>query len=208
MFALRPLANRLSLRALPLRPAILTATRRAALPIRQPRQYTTAPPPDAPIPPEKWIEVLEKTASAPWLGALPPDHADRLRRAYTFLFQIVIYLGRPQEQEQGEQYLVAFESAPAPPESEIGRARKAVAALTRAIVQDISSIPLGSPLRTQHTGVFDIFGALQVLHDVHLTDPDGEVADWRTFWGRAQPIILDLGMQLDEAGFGLKDDPK
>lgn len=58
------------------------------------------------IPPEKWIKILENTASAPWLGSLPPVHEDRLKRAYALLFQIVIYLGRPQDAEEAGQYLL------------------------------------------------------------------------------------------------------
>lgn len=56
--------------------------------------------------PDKWIQVLENTASAPWLNTLPTEHGDRLKRAYTLLFQIVLYLGRPQEPEMAEQFLV------------------------------------------------------------------------------------------------------
>jgi hypothetical protein len=72
-------------------------------------------------------------------------------------------------------------------------------------VHDLSSIPLNSPLRTQHSGTFDIFGALLALHDMYLLDADGKVEEWTAFWSRAQPILLTLGMKLDEDGYGLKD---
>ncbi|KAF9457882.1 hypothetical protein BDZ94DRAFT_1272009 [Collybia nuda] len=162
------------------------------------------PNPNEKISPDRWIGILENTASAPWLNELPLEHGDRLKRAYTLLFQIVLYLGRPQEADMAEQFLVAFGTAPTPPESEIGRARKAVASITRAVVRDISSIPLNSPLRTEQTEVFGIFGALQALHDMYLMD--AEVDNWGEFWSRAQPVVLSLGMKLDEVGFGLNID--
>lgn len=76
--------------------------------------------------------------------------------------------------------------------------------ITRAVVRDISSIPVSSPLRTEQTEVFNIFGALQALHDMYLMD--GEVDNWGEFWSRAQPVVLSLGMKLDEVGFGLNLD--
>jgi hypothetical protein len=58
------------------------------------------------IPPEMWLTVLENTANAPWLSLVPQDHEDKLKRAYTLLYQIVLYLGRPQEDGKAEQFLV------------------------------------------------------------------------------------------------------
>jgi len=55
---------------------------------------------------ERWITVLENTATAPWLNIVPQDHEDKLKRAYTLLFQIVLYLGRPQEEDKAQQFLV------------------------------------------------------------------------------------------------------
>jgi len=45
-----------------------------------------------------WIELLELTAQAPWLSSVPEDHKDRLRRSYTLLLQIVMYLTGPNAQ--------------------------------------------------------------------------------------------------------------
>ncbi|KAF8996432.1 hypothetical protein BDQ17DRAFT_1364434 [Cyathus striatus] len=156
------------------------------------------------IPSERFVQVLKNTASAPWLSQIPSEQEDRLKRAYTLLFQVILYLGRPQEPEAAQQFLVAFESAPVSPESEIGRARRAVAKILQAMIQDISSIPMSSPLRAAHSELFAVFGALLPLYDVHLATREGEVADWAEFWGRAQPILLQLAMKLDEDGYGLK----
>jgi hypothetical protein len=101
----------------------------------------------------------------------------------------------------------AFGSLPAPPTSEIGRAREAIVTITKAIVHHISSIPQSSELRTKQQEIFDIFGALQVTHDSYLLNGDGNItADlqtWTAFWARAQPVLLELGMKLDEKGFGM-----
>ncbi|KAF5376905.1 hypothetical protein D9615_007354 [Tricholomella constricta] len=158
---------------------------------------------------EKWISILENTASAPWLHKLSPDHASRLKVAYTLLFQIVLYLSRPGE---SEQLLLAFATAPAPPDSEIGRARTAVGAIIKAAVHQLSSVPVSSPLRREQAEVFALFGALQVIHDMYLVDDEATAAGagagpggleaWSAFWARTQPVVLELGMKLDEKGFG------
>ncbi|KAG5640482.1 hypothetical protein DXG03_008341, partial [Asterophora parasitica] len=173
-----------------------------------------------------WISILENTTSAPWLYKFSPVPSERLQVAYTLLFQIVLYLTRPGETEQ---FLVvsccffsfpalsinqiifgilqAFHTAPAPDDSEIGRARKAIGTILKAAVAQISSVPVNSPLRTDHTEVFDIFGALQVIHDTYLVDD--EIVDlkaWSEFWGRTQPVVLELGMKLDEKGFGWNEE--
>ncbi|KAM6497622.1 hypothetical protein JOM56_005570 [Amanita muscaria] len=163
------------------------------------------------IPPEWWINALEATANAPWLFHLPNEPVDRLKRAFTLLFQIILYLGRPQEEGVAIQFLNAFHSAVVPPESEIGRARRAVANITRAVVHDISSIPLTSPLRGEQVRLFEIFDALQPLHDVYLENMrEGEVdaGEWSEFWKRAEPVLLTLGETLDQGGFGLQPDER
>ncbi|TFK33170.1 hypothetical protein BDQ12DRAFT_691592 [Crucibulum laeve] len=153
------------------------------------RKYSTQPPPQDPsssasnasekpsdstseIPPVAWLQVLETTASAPWLAHVPTDPADRLRRSYTLILQIVLYLSRPQQDDGAEQFLSAFSSFPSPPYSEIARARRSVATLVDAVVRDISSIPPSplSPLRTQYPELFAIAGALEPLRDEYLGD--------------------------------------
>ncbi|RDB27332.1 hypothetical protein Hypma_004420 [Hypsizygus marmoreus] len=156
--------------------------------------------------PEKWIAILENTAAAPWLLTLPPDHENRLKLAYTLLFQIVLYLSRPMEAEQAEQFLVAFGTAVVPPESEIGRARSAVIPILNAVVHHISSIPINSSVRAENPEIFDIFSALQAIHDMYLMDSINALENWSEVWPRIQPVVLELGMKLDEKGFGLNLD--
>ncbi|KAF8955341.1 hypothetical protein BDZ97DRAFT_1858331, partial [Flammula alnicola] len=158
---------------------------------------------DAPSDKGIWLLALENTASAPWLNQLAPDHEDRLRSAYILFFQVILTLSRPQDQEEAIQFMFAFDNVPVPPTSEIGRARRAVAIITRTIVNQISSIPLSSPVREKHPDIFNVHGALVPLSDVHLAEPDGAVEDWKEFWARAQPVLLGLGEKLDEAGYGI-----
>lgn len=44
------------------------------------------------------------------------------------------------------------------------------------------------------------------LSAVHLGDPNGDVEDWREFWARAEPILLELDGKLYDAGFGVDVD--
>ncbi|KAF8951527.1 hypothetical protein BDZ97DRAFT_1886056 [Flammula alnicola] len=154
----------------------------------------------------KWmmLRAFENTASAPWLNLLAPDHEDRLRRAYSLFFQIKLTLSRVQDPEEAIQFLFEFDNVvPVPPTSEVGRARRVVAILTHTIVNQISSIPLSSPVREKYPDIFNIHGALVPLSDIHLEEPDGAVEDWREFWARAQPVLFGLGEKLHEAGFGI-----
>lgn len=41
---------------------------------------------------------------------------------------------------------------------------------------------------------------------IHLGDPSGDVEDWREFWARAEPILLELDGKLYDAGFGVDVD--
>jgi len=154
-------------------------------------------------PSEEWISILENTTSAPWLFSVSPDPKQRLKLAYTLLFQIVLYLTRPAE---AEQFIVAFSTAPASPESEIGRARAAVGVIIRAAVRQLESVPLNSPIRVEQADIYDLFGALQVLHDTYLFEDISPLETWSQFWARAQPVVLELGIKLDEKGFGLTED--
>ena len=110
----------------------------------------------------------------------------------------------------------AFNSAPVTTNSEIGRARHAIAVLTKQIKTDITSVPPASDLRSRHTQIFALADALGPLCDVHLegiqqnkAPETGEVVDgdakWQDFWTKAQPIVLALGEELDREGYGIPE---
>jgi hypothetical protein len=188
------------------------------------------------IPPDAWIEALERTANAPWLFHLPNDPADRLKRSFTLLFQIILYLGRPQEAEKATQFLTVrpkFHCTPLYPPTDASvpansgvqlRHRSTLVRnrtctprsgqyITRAVVHDISSIPSSSPLREEQVELFGVFDALRLLHDVYLENTgkgEGEVdsQEWYEFWTRAEPMLLELAEVLDKKGFGLEPEER
>jgi hypothetical protein len=61
--------------------------------------------------PEMYLAVLEATASAPWVALEHTEHdkaspADRMKRAYSRVFQIIMYLGQPQNEEAAAKFLM------------------------------------------------------------------------------------------------------
>lgn len=170
------------------------------------------------------LEAFEKMSFNPTIWLRLPDNNDRFKIAYLYLLQVIMYLGRPQASEEAAaQYLSAFDSLPAPPNTPIGRARTCTSICTSAIIHVLSSTPPSSPLRTEHPQIFEIVGALEPLRDRFLVErvrPVGnegnktkgwevgleEVQDWKEFWGRAMPVLMELGIRLDDAGFGIRED--
>ncbi|KAJ7476868.1 hypothetical protein B0H11DRAFT_2194669 [Mycena galericulata] len=75
---------------------------------------------------------------------------------------------------------------------------KAVLRLTEILVAYVSTVSASSPLRKTHPGMFDLVGVLEPL----ITIPDGTPQKWGGLWTHARPVILELGVQLNEAGFG------
>ncbi|KAF7978055.1 hypothetical protein HWV62_1685 [Athelia sp. TMB] len=175
---------------------------------------TFTPPPDSPPPtptPEMYLQVIESTASAPWVALehTSSDRAtpeDRLKRAYSRIFQIFMYLGRPQTEELAAQALDDFEKAPLVEGSHVARARAAIATLVGTIVRDMDSIPISSKLRIEHRELFDIFGALLPMHDALNLEEHGIAQPaWAEFWSKAQYVLITLGQKLDECGYGLEE---
>jgi len=171
-------------------------------------------PPDSPAPqptPEMYLQVLETTVSAPWVALehTASDRAtaeDRLKRAYSRIYQIFMYLGRPQVEEVAAQTLDDFEKAPLVEGSHVARARAAISVLVGTVVRDIDSIPISSNLRVEHRELFDIFGALLPLHDILKMEHHGIAQPaWADFWSRGQYVLITLGQKLDECGYGLQE---
>lgn len=76
-------------------------------PILYARCYSTDQIEPDKIPESVFLEALETTSTVPWLWSLDKDPAERLKRAYSLIFQIVMYIARPKESEEaGQQYLV------------------------------------------------------------------------------------------------------
>jgi len=173
---------------------------------------------------ETYLKLLESAASAPQAALEHTQHdklsqEERMKRAFNHIFVIIMYLGRPQDEEAASVFLDTFEKAPASPGSDLSRARKATTYLISMVVRDLASIPFTSILRADHADLFAIFGALEPLYDAYnatadtdaSADPEINSEDsvrleqlraWSGFWSRTQPILLALGMKLDENGFG------
>ncbi|KAF7976525.1 hypothetical protein HWV62_6349 [Athelia sp. TMB] len=158
-----------------------------------------------------YLQVIESTASAPWVALehTSSDRAtpeDRLKRAYSRIFQIFMYLGRPQTEELAAQALDDFEKAPLVEGSHVARARAAITTLVGTIVRDMDSIPISSKLRIEHRELFDIFGALLPMHDALNLEEHGIAQPaWAEFWSKAQYVLITLGQKLDECGYGLEE---
>ncbi|KAJ7983145.1 hypothetical protein DFH06DRAFT_716181 [Mycena polygramma] len=128
----------------------------------------------------------------------PGDEAACLRVSYSVIYEITRYLAR--HGDESEAYLSVFMNSEAPSNSNIDVARKSVFQLTEYIRGLFSSVSSSSSLRQEHRGIFDLIGALEPLLMVY--DGEGDTREWTAFWSRTQPILLELGVQLDKAGFG------
>ncbi|KAJ7196981.1 hypothetical protein GGX14DRAFT_671460 [Mycena pura] len=133
-------------------------------------------------------------------GMAPGDAAGCLRISYAIIYEIITYVAR--HGDDSAAYLSVFMNSEAPADSTIGRARKSVFCLARLVVSVLSSVPASSPLWIRNQQIFALLGALE--HGLMVYDgPDtGDTQQWTQFWDRTQPILLELGSQLDQAGFG------
>ncbi|KAF7324443.1 hypothetical protein MVEN_02642100 [Mycena venus] len=132
------------------------------------------------------------------LSRRPADDVSCLRLSYSLIYEMTRYLAR--HDDDSAAYLSVFMNSEAPPGSDIDRARKSVFKLTKFIVDNLTSVPLSSPHRVAHSAVFDLVSALEPSFMVY--DGEDDAREWTKFWSRVQPIILELAVQLDQAGFG------
>ena len=82
--------------------------------------------------------------------------------------------------------------------------------MTRAVVNAIDSVPSGSPLREEQEKLFALFVLLRILHDEYLEKlEEGGVwidsQEWQEFWTNAQVMLLAIGVELNDNGFGDKN---
>lgn len=93
-----------------------------------------------------------------------------------------------------------------PVDSEMHRARVAAATLIGAAQTHINSIPLNAKVREEQTELFALFGAIVPLCEMSLPSKDQfNLNEWKAFWGRATPILLETAVKLDEKGFGFEE---
>ncbi|KAJ7683555.1 hypothetical protein B0H17DRAFT_1181586 [Mycena rosella] len=125
-----------------------------------------------------------------------------LLASHTIISEVTSYLAR--HGDGSEAYLSIFMNSNAPRGSDLLRARRCVFNLTETAVAFISLVPRSSPLRAEHTAIFDLNGALEPLYMLYNEDID--TRQWREFWNRAQPVILELWAELHKAGFGPEEE--
>ncbi|KAJ7165642.1 hypothetical protein C8R43DRAFT_987182 [Mycena crocata] len=145
---------------------------------------------------EEALAALEEVAKNTSIIAVA-DAENNLRLSYATIYEIINYLTR--NEDGTGTYLSVFTNSETSSNSNLYRSRSAVFKLTKTVVARLSSISESSPLR-KHSGIFDLLGALEPLFLVY--DDSHNIQEWRDFWGRAQPVLLSLAAQLDEAGFG------
>jgi hypothetical protein len=93
----------------------------------------------------------------------------------------------------------------------MGRARIATTKLVSGVVHQLNSVSSTSPLRTDHPDLFKGVERLTELAENQLKEggKQGELkdgAEWRDFWGHAQPVVVELAQMLSEKGFMLEQE--
>ncbi|KAK7053735.1 hypothetical protein R3P38DRAFT_2501309 [Favolaschia claudopus] len=146
---------------------------------------------------DRALAILEGIAEQT-SASVPPEERSCLILSHALIYETTQYLAR--HGDDSAAYLSVFMNTATPSGSHLDRSRKCVFQLTNTVVRYLSSVPASSPLRTKHSGIFDLLGALQAPFMVY--DGEGDAQEWTQFWSRTQPIILELGAQLDQAGFG------
>nr|GAT51212.1 predicted protein [Mycena chlorophos] len=140
------------------------------------------------------IERIEGLAQV--FYELPNTSSERLAASYLLIREILAYLSR--HDEEAPAYLSIFTNTAVPPDSDVARARKAIFTISQLLTGLLSVVPDAAPLRKQYAKVFALHGALEPLF-VGYDGPSDDLQAWMTFWGRAQPIIVDLAEVLDES---------
>ncbi|KAG2024065.1 hypothetical protein CC2G_001658 [Coprinopsis cinerea AmutBmut pab1-1] len=155
-----------------------------------------------------WVDLLEGTAKAPWLTELVPDEELRLKIAHGLIRTIIIYLTKPGG-EGGEdaaaQYLSLFQSASVPADSEMARARIAIAIILQGVAKQINSVDQKSQMRLFLKPVFDAGEKLQKVNEKFL-DEQGAWKNfdvWGDYWSTVQQPFLEAYDSLQKAGMEL-----
>ncbi|KAJ7124505.1 hypothetical protein C8R44DRAFT_734980 [Mycena epipterygia] len=146
---------------------------------------------------EKYAEGMESFEMPRAAAADHQPEAPLLIVCYAIIHEITSYLARHGD-DGAPAYLSVFMNSEAPEDSDLDRARRSVGALTKKIVALFKSVSSSSPLRAEHSAIFALSAALENL----CISCDALDLGWRDFWSRAQPMVLELGAKLQEAGFG------
>ncbi|KAG8699426.1 hypothetical protein FRC09_006630 [Ceratobasidium sp. 395] len=118
------------------------------------------------------------------------DAANRMERAYALIFQLFLYMSRPQPELSPEHWLQTFETIPSSDGEDLHLARLCAIHIVRTIIWELDSIPQNDLQRTKYPNVFE-----------DARGHEGVPPQWSLFWSEAQPALLALGMDLGDAGY-------
>ncbi|KAG9094741.1 hypothetical protein FRC06_010519 [Ceratobasidium sp. 370] len=135
------------------------------------------------------------------------DAPNRMERAYALIFQLFLYLSRPQSESSPEHWLQTFETIPSSDGEDLHLARLCVAHIIKTIVWELEGVPQADPQRTKYPNVFEDARGLSLLCSTYLEGHEGVSPQWSIFWSEAQPALLALGMDLGDAGYAIQAPP-
>ncbi|KAF7331453.1 hypothetical protein MKEN_00024000 [Mycena kentingensis (nom. inval.)] len=165
--------------------------------------YSTTAPDATPSPKDlSDEEALARIDQVPSMGdvfrQVPKKDLSRITSAYLLICEVMLYLARPGE--NAPAYLSMFTNAAVPPDSEIGRARKALFDITKLATELLSAVPDSAALKNEYAPVFGLSGALDacfLAYEGPGKHGDEDLQEWTKFWSRAQPIVLEMAVMLD-----------
>ncbi|CAE6407509.1 unnamed protein product [Rhizoctonia solani] len=135
-----------------------------------------------------------------------------MERAYALIFQLFLFLSRPQPNSSPEHYLQHahsqnFETIPSFDGDDLHLARLCAIHIVKTIVWELDSIPESDPQRIKYPNVFEDAKGLSMLCEQFLKDQDSVPETWTVFWAEAQQALVALGMDLGDAGYAIQAPP-
>ncbi|CEL60827.1 hypothetical protein RSOLAG1IB_04066 [Rhizoctonia solani AG-1 IB] len=149
--------------------------------------------------------LAELDAKSPDAGIF--DAPNRMERAYALIFQLFLFLSRPQPNSSPEHYLQTFETLPSFDGDDLHLARLCAIHVVRTIVWELDSIPTSDPHRAKYPNVFEDAKGLSMLCEQFLKDHESVPETWSLFWSEAQQALVALGMDLGDAGYAIQAPP-
>ncbi|CAE6452852.1 unnamed protein product [Rhizoctonia solani] len=130
-----------------------------------------------------------------------------MERAYALIFQLFLFLSRPQPNSSPEHYLQTFETIPSSDGDDLHLARLCAIHIVKTIVWELDSIPASDPQRAKYPNVFEDAKGLSMLCEQFLKGQDSVPETWSIFWAEAQQALVALGMDLGDAGYAIQAPP-
>ncbi|KEP48306.1 hypothetical protein V565_128040 [Rhizoctonia solani 123E] len=135
------------------------------------------------------------------------DAANRMERAYALIFQLFLFLSRPQSNSSPEHYLQTFETMPSFDGDNLHLARLCAIHIVKTIVWELDSIPALDPQRVKYPNIFEDVKGLSMLCEQFLKDQASVPETWAAFWAETQQALVALGMDLGDAGYAIQAPP-